>query len=166
MTITPGLDQKLAVILTPTSNPGTSRWAKQARSLRGRGSCRRYAPPFAGCRKRWASPIPRWASPIPRWGLRPHTPTLRAYARRGGIKLNIIIVHASIQAMRGLRPLKLPLTKDPLKWSIEATWRTQLTNRSAGQNVTDNHSDHHSDKHSMFFFPEANPEATVGVAVG
>ena len=94
-------------------------------------------------------------------GASPHTPTLRAYARRGGIKLNIIIVHASIQAMRGLRPLKLPLTKDPLKWSIEATWRTQLTNRSAGQNVTDNHSDHHSDKHSMFFFPEANPEATV-----
>ena len=142
-------------------------------SLRGRGSCRRYAPPFAGCRKRWASPIPRWASPIPRWGLRPHTPTLRAYARRGGIKLNIIIVHASNLAMRGLRPLKLPLTKDPLKWSIEATWRTQLTNRNAGQHVTYNHSDIHSDKHSMFFFPEANPKATptnpgatVGVAFG
>ena len=32
-------------------------------------------------------------------GASPHTPTLRAYARRGGIKLNIIIVHASIQAM-------------------------------------------------------------------
>ena len=92
--------------------------------------------------------------------------TLRAYARRGGIKLNIIIVHASNLAMRGLRPLKLPLTKDPLKWSIEATWRTQLTNRSAGQHVTYNHSDIHSDKHSMFFFPEANPEATVGVAFG
>ena len=98
-------------------------------------------------------------------GASPHTPTLRAYARRGGIKLNIIIVHASIQAMGTTSP-QTPLTKDPLKWSIEATWRTQLTNRSAGQNVTDNHSDHHSDKHSMFFFPEANPKATVGVAVG
>ena len=68
-----------------------------------------------------------------------------------GIKLNIIIVHASIQAMGTTSP-QTPITKDPLKWSIEATWRTQLTNRSAGQKVTDNHSDHHSDKHSMFFF--------------
>ena len=97
-------------------------------------------------------PYPDGLRPYPDGGFAPIPPTLRAYARRGGIKLNIIIVHASIQAMRGLRPLKLPLTKDPLKWSIEATWRTQLTNRSAGQNVTDNHSDHHSDKHSMFFF--------------
>ena len=88
-------------------------------------------------------PYPDGLRPYPDGGFAPILPTLRAYARRGGIKLNIIIVHASIQAMRGLRPLKLPLTKDPLKWSIEATWRTQLTNRSAGQNVTDNHSDHH-----------------------
>ena len=166
MTITPGLDQKLAVILTPTSNPGTSRWAKQARSLRGRGHVVATLLHSRAAASDGLRPYPDGASPIPRWGLRPILPTLRAYARRGGIKLNIIIVHASIQAMRGLRPLKLPLTKDPLKWSIEATWRTQLTNRSAGQNVTDNHSDHHSDKHSMFFFPEANPEATVGVAVG
>ena len=129
------------------------------------GSCRRYAPPFAGCRKAMGFAHTQMGFAHTQMGASPHT-TLRAYARRGGIKLNIIIVHASIQAMRGLRPLKLPLTKDPLKWSIEATWRTQLTNRSAGQNVTDNHSDHHSDKHSMFFFPEANPEATVGVAFG
>ena len=74
VTITPGLDQKLAVILTPTSNPGTSRWAKQLVRCGDEAHVVATLLHSQAAASDGLRPYPDGLRPYPDGGLRPHTP--------------------------------------------------------------------------------------------